>query len=85
MPFFLFSKGRPELTPVAIQAGTLLARRIFGGSKKTMVKLNFCGWPPFFIRLVHFLCCVSSNLSFCVYVNVCVCVCHCVCVRVGEK
>jgi len=28
--------GRPELTPVAIQAGVLLARRLFGGSKTLM-------------------------------------------------
>ena len=25
--------GKPELTPMAIQAGRLLARRLFGGSK----------------------------------------------------
>merc|ERR1712039_473124 len=28
--------GKPELTPVAIQAGKLLARRLFGGSNKIM-------------------------------------------------
>ena len=26
------AEGKPELTPVAIQAGTLLSRRLFGGS-----------------------------------------------------
>jgi len=29
-------KGRPELTPVAIKTGELLARRLFGGSKQKM-------------------------------------------------
>eukprot|EP00928_Gymnodinium_smaydae_P054550 TRINITY_DN382_c0_g1_i2.p2 TRINITY_DN382_c0_g1~~TRINITY_DN382_c0_g1_i2.p2 ORF type:complete len:483 (-),score=142.61 TRINITY_DN382_c0_g1_i2:759-2207(-) len=29
-------EGKPELTPVAIQAGKLLMRRLFGGSKKLM-------------------------------------------------
>lgn len=29
-------QGRPELTPVAIQAGKLLASRLFNNSKKTM-------------------------------------------------
>merc|ERR1712217_581171 len=29
-------EGRPELTPVAIQAGRLLTKRLFGGSKKLM-------------------------------------------------
>ena len=29
-------KGRPELTPVAIQAGELLARRLYGGATKNM-------------------------------------------------
>jgi len=29
-------EGRPELTPVAIQAGIMLARRIYGGSKAAM-------------------------------------------------
>merc|ERR1719471_1305146 len=28
--------GKPELTPVAIQAGRFLARRLFGGAKKLM-------------------------------------------------
>ena len=26
-------EGKPELTPVAIQAGRLLARRLYGGAK----------------------------------------------------
>lgn len=29
-------EGRPELTPVAIHAGRLLARRVFGGSTQHM-------------------------------------------------
>ena len=29
--------GKPELTPVAIQAGKLLARRLFGGSKEKVI------------------------------------------------
>lgn len=29
-------EGRPELTPVAIKAGTLLARRLFGGASERM-------------------------------------------------
>ena len=32
----LFSQGRWELTPVAIKAGKLLARRLFGGSTHLM-------------------------------------------------
>jgi len=32
----------PELTPVAIQAGILLARRLFGGSKEPMDYVNIC-------------------------------------------
>lgn len=34
--------GCPELTPVAIQAGQLLARRLFGGSKEAMDYVNIC-------------------------------------------
>lgn len=34
--------GCPELTPVAIQAGVLLARRLFGGSKEAMDYKNIC-------------------------------------------
>merc|ERR1711935_39254 len=34
--------GCPELTPVAIQAGGTLARRLFGGSKKSMDYVNIC-------------------------------------------
>jgi thioredoxin reductase (NADPH) len=35
-------EGCPELTPVAIQAGQLLARRLFGGSKEPMDYVNIC-------------------------------------------
>mmetsp|Transcript_9676 Transcript_9676/g.20026 ORF Transcript_9676/g.20026 Transcript_9676/m.20026 type:complete len:669 (+) Transcript_9676:85-2091(+) len=34
--------GCPELTPVAIQAGVALARRLFGGSKEPMDYVNVC-------------------------------------------
>jgi len=34
--------GCPELTPVAIQAGVVLARRLFGGSKENMDYVNVC-------------------------------------------
>jgi thioredoxin reductase (NADPH) len=35
-------EGCPELTPVAIQAGITLARRLFGGSKEPMDYVNVC-------------------------------------------
>eukprot|EP00429_Kryptoperidinium_foliaceum_P009370 CAMPEP_0176005430 /NCGR_PEP_ID=MMETSP0120_2-20121206/2203_1 /TAXON_ID=160619 /ORGANISM="Kryptoperidinium foliaceum, Strain CCMP 1326" /LENGTH=624 /DNA_ID=CAMNT_0017338139 /DNA_START=149 /DNA_END=2024 /DNA_ORIENTATION=+ len=35
-------EGCPELTPVAIQAGTVLMRRLFGGSKEPMDYVNIC-------------------------------------------
>lgn len=35
-------QGTPELTPVAIQAGLLLARRLFGNSKQYMDYKNVC-------------------------------------------
>lgn len=38
---FLF-QDCPELTPVAIQAGIFLARRLFGGSKEPMDYVNIC-------------------------------------------
>jgi thioredoxin reductase (NADPH) len=34
--------GVPELTPVAIQAGRLLVKRLFGGGKKLMDYINIC-------------------------------------------
>ncbi|VEU42580.1 unnamed protein product [Pseudo-nitzschia multistriata] len=34
--------GCPELTPVAIQAGVILARRLFAGSKEAMDYINVC-------------------------------------------
>jgi thioredoxin reductase (NADPH) len=36
------NQGCPELTPVAIQAGITLARRLFGGSKMPMDYVNIC-------------------------------------------
>jgi len=35
-------EGCPELTPVAIQAGIILARRLFGGTKEAMDYVNIC-------------------------------------------
>ena len=35
-------EGCPELTPVAIQAGIVLARRLFAGSKEAMDYVNIC-------------------------------------------
>lgn len=35
-------EGCPELTPVAIQAGIILARRLFGKSKEAMDYVNIC-------------------------------------------
>lgn len=35
-------EGCPELTPVAIQAGVILARRLFGGSNEAMDYKNVC-------------------------------------------
>jgi thioredoxin/glutathione reductase (selenoprotein) len=35
-------EGCPELTPVAIQAGISLARRLYGGSKEPMDYINIC-------------------------------------------
>jgi len=37
-----YLKGCPELTPVAIQAGLSLARRLFGGSSEAMDYQNVC-------------------------------------------
>lgn len=34
----MYAKGRPELTPVAILAGKLLARRLYAGSTIQMVR-----------------------------------------------
>jgi len=36
------SQGSQELTPVAIQAGVRLAKRLFGGSKERMDYINVC-------------------------------------------
>ena len=37
-----YVQGTPELTPVAIQAGQKLARRLFGGSTEPMDYVNIC-------------------------------------------
>lgn len=36
--------GKPELTPVAIQAGKLLAKRLFGGANLKVSQSTFCDW-----------------------------------------
>lgn len=44
--------GKPELTPVAIQAGRFLSKRLFGGStKKVFVLINFNG--KMFVMIIH--------------------------------
>ena len=50
-------EGKPELTPVAIQAGKLLARRLFGASLEKV---------SFFLRLT----CVFVSMCVWVYVSV---------------
>mmetsp|Transcript_9422 Transcript_9422/g.14026 ORF Transcript_9422/g.14026 Transcript_9422/m.14026 type:complete len:196 (-) Transcript_9422:27-614(-) len=40
--FDKFAQGIPELTPVAIQAGINLSRRLFGGSTESMDYKNIC-------------------------------------------
>lgn len=51
--------GKPELTPVAIQAGKLLARRLFGVSLEKV---------SLFLLLTCLYVCVFVSLCVCVYV-----------------
>lgn len=70
-------EGKPELTPVAIQAGKLLARRLFGGS---LEKVSF----SLLLTCVFVSICVCASLYVSGYVFLCVCayafVYVCVCV-----
>ena len=45
MALYLYSSSqdRPELTPVAIRAGKLLAHRLYGGSDEHMDYDKVCG------------------------------------------
>jgi len=51
-------EGRAELTPVAIQAGTLLAKRLFGGSKMQMDYVNV---PTTVFTPMEYSCCGFSE------------------------
>jgi thioredoxin reductase (NADPH) len=42
LSLFNAMQGCPELTPVAIQAGIMLARRMFGNSQEPMDYVNIC-------------------------------------------
>ncbi|EZG63622.1 thioredoxin reductase [Gregarina niphandrodes] len=50
--------GRPELTPVAIKAGELLARRLFGGANEPMVYTNI---PTVVFTPIEYGCCGLSE------------------------
>eukprot|EP01053_Blabericola_migrator_P005293 Blabericola_migrator_1__5292@NODE_2716_length_2431_cov_180_689509_g1699_i0_p1_GENE_NODE_2716_length_2431_cov_180_689509_g1699_i0NODE_2716_length_2431_cov_180_689509_g1699_i0_p1_ORF_typecomplete_len508_score88_23Pyr_redox_2/PF07992_14/1_3e56Pyr_redox_dim/PF02852_22/5_4e03Pyr_redox_dim/PF02852_22/1_4e24Pyr_redox/PF00070_27/0_00094Pyr_redox/PF00070_27/1_8e03Pyr_redox/PF00070_27/5_5e11Pyr_redox_3/PF13738_6/3_1e11Pyr_redox_3/PF13738_6/24K_oxygenase/PF13434_6/1_2e02K_oxygenase/PF13434_6/5_1e06GIDA/PF0 len=52
------AKGRPELTPVAIKAGELLARRIYGGSH---VQMDYRGVPTTVFTPIEYGCCGLSE------------------------
>ena len=56
---WLSFQGRPELTPVAIQAGKLLAQRLFNGGKQLMnySMVRRCGW----ITVDWVCCCVGAH------------------------
>ncbi|XP_062963588.1 thioredoxin reductase 3 [Cynocephalus volans] len=51
-------EGKPELTPVAIQAGRLLARRLFGGS---LEKCNYTNVPTTVFTPLEYGCCGLSE------------------------
>merc|ERR1711862_77546 len=46
--------GKPELTPVAIQAGKLLARRLFG---KSSVQMDYRNVPTCVFTPLEYACC----------------------------
>ena len=56
-------EGKPELTPVAIQAGKLLARRLFGAS---LEKVSF----SLLLTCVFVFMCVWVYVSVSLYVSV---------------
>ncbi|EGV97695.1 hypothetical protein I79_000303 [Cricetulus griseus] len=51
-------EGKPELTPVAIQAGKLLARRLFGGS---LEKCDYINIPTTVFTPLEYGCCGLSE------------------------
>lgn len=51
-------KGKPELTPVAIQAGRLLARRLYGNSSVTM---DYNLIPTTIFTPLEYACCGLSE------------------------
>ncbi|XP_045390223.1 thioredoxin reductase 3 isoform X3 [Lemur catta] len=51
-------EGKPELTPVAIQAGKLLARRLFGGSSE---KCDYINVPTTVFTPLEYGCCGLSE------------------------
>ncbi|XP_078241370.1 thioredoxin reductase 3 isoform X2 [Pogona vitticeps] len=51
-------EGKPELTPVAIQAGKLLARRLFGGSS---IKCDYINVPTTVFTPLEYGCCGLSE------------------------
>ena len=75
-------EGRPELTPVAIQAGRLLTRRLFAGHTikvAAVIGLSVCVY-------VCMCMCVCLSVSVCWSLrclSVCLSVCMCVCVSVS--
>uniref|UniRef100_H2YTP1 Thioredoxin reductase 1, cytoplasmic n=1 Tax=Ciona savignyi TaxID=51511 RepID=H2YTP1_CIOSA len=52
------AEGRPELTPVAIQAGRLLSERLYGGSD---VKCDYEGVPTTVFTPLEYSCCGLSE------------------------
>lgn len=75
-------EGKPELTPVAIQAGKLLARRLFGASLEkvsfslllTCVFVSICVCASLHVSGYMFLCvCAYVFVYVCVYVSLCMC------------
>ena len=61
-------QGRWELTPVAVRAGKLLARRLFGGSNTLMNYEMVCVCVRAYVR---------TCVRVCVHVRAYVCACVC--------
>ena len=80
-------EGKQELTPVAIQAGKLLARRLFSDSKLHCDYINVA--TTVFTPLEYGAIGLAEEDAELIYgkeniqVRICVCVCVCVCVHVG--
>ena len=69
--FSLLIQGQPELTPVAIRAGKLLSRRLFGGST---LQMDYMSVSLFYAKLYTAL---LLNSFWTDYNQACVCVCVC--------